>query len=111
MSAINYTSRFKKAVFCEKDIKNSAKRAMLFVNFEYRAGGEPVFRSTEVNVRKNLRGSKFIWGMRSAATRKRLLVRRKTGVSVSLPIKIRLKMKARKQKVAPSRNSTAVSWV
>lgn len=107
MSAINYTSRFQKAVFCEEDIRNTAARAMLFVNFEYKAGGEPVFRSTNVNVRKNLRAKRFLAERRTQETRRRISAQRRTGARRSLPLKTRLEVAARRGIKVAKRNSTS----
>lgn len=98
MSTINYTSRYHKAVFCEGDIANSAKRAMLFVNFEYNAGGEPVFRSTKLNVRENLRSKRFLAQLRRDALRRRIRAQRRTGGRKYLPIKTRIELAANRQK-------------
>lgn len=112
MSAINYTSRFEKAVFCEEDIRNSAARAMLFVNFEYKAGGEPVFRSTKVNVRKNLRAKRFLAERRKQETLRRIKAQRRAGARRSVPLKTRLELAARRGIEVASRNSTSdrVVW-
>ncbi len=112
MSAINYTSRFQKAVFCEEDIRNAAARAMLFVNFEYKAGGEPVFRSTKVNVLKNLRAKRFLAACRRQETLRRIKVQRSTGARRSVPLKTRLEMAARRGINVAKRNSTSdrVVW-
>ena len=112
MSAINYTSRFQKAVFCEEDIRNTAARAMLFVNFEYKAGGEPVFRSTKVNVLKNLRAKRFLAQCRAQETRRRVRVQRRTGARRSVPLKTRLEVAARRGINVAKRNSISdrVVW-
>lgn len=117
MSAINYTSRFQKAVFCEEDIRNSAARAMLFVNFEHRAGGEPVFRSTKVNVRKNLRAKRFLAARRKQETLRRLRCAlfhgaRKGAHRKLVPLKRRLELAARRGIKVAARNSISdrVVW-
>jgi hypothetical protein len=112
MSNINYGSRFQKAVFCEEDITNSASRAMLFVGFEYRAGGEPVYRSTKKNVRKNLRSKRFLAELRRAALKRHINAQRRTGVRRP-HLKTVLEMKARRAKSSiPSRanNDVRVVW-
>lgn len=63
---INYRfNRHTHRLFCE--IKNPAARAATFINYEYAAGGEPVYLGTEVAVRKT--GGKFIQRRRQAQTR------------------------------------------
>jgi hypothetical protein len=75
---INYEfSRHTPRLFCEDQIKNPAARAMLLINFEYRAGGEPVFRSTNTRIRKGK--NKFVSARKHAQTAARLRAARKAG--------------------------------
>ena len=50
---INYSSRYSKDAFV--DYKNVAKRRMLFVDFEYEGGGEPVYRGYALALPKKVR--------------------------------------------------------
>jgi len=112
MSNINYGSRFQKAVFCEEDITNSASRAMLFVGFEYRAGGEPVYRSTKKNVRKNLRSKRFLAELRRAALKSRIRMKRRAGVGSVHLSKTVLEMRASQgRSLTPSRANNDVRLV
>ena len=105
--SINYTSRYKKSLFCEDDIRNTAKRSWLFVNFEYKAGGEPVFRSVQPNVRKATK--KFVRSMERFAIRQRINVaraKRKTFLNPKRPeFKTLLIRAQRASTLAPKRNT------
>ncbi len=114
MCNINYASRYKKVAFCEEDVNNLAKRAMLFSGFEYNAGGEPVYRSSKLNVRKIPRANRFLAQRRRDALKRRIKARRR-GVSVMGlrgHIKAVIEMKARRGKLAPKRasNNVRVIW-
>ena len=54
-------------------MRNEATRRMLFVGYEERAGGEPVFRSSTVNVLKNLRAKRFLGEMRRRNSKARIM--------------------------------------
>lgn len=83
MSTINYKfARHTQRIFAEGDIKNPAQRAMYFVNFEYKAGGEPVFRGTKENKHSVPAGRAFLAARKREQTRRRIRVARKQGKSI-----------------------------
>jgi hypothetical protein len=100
---INYQSRFKRITFCDDEMRNVAMRMMLFVGHEERAGGEPVFRSSRLNVLKNLRAKRFLGEMRrrnNTARIKRCMAARRAGGPKGGPLQLSMLAIAYRRKAA-----------